>query len=103
MMNSATPTYVCPVCNTKIKWEDVVLDGFFDDILTSIGEEVDSVEIQPDGTWALPVKTEDASRQSTSTFKRKRDTEVFCLDDEDEAEDDDEDRPLAKRRMLFFD
>lgn len=107
MMNSATPTYTCAVCNSKIKWEDVVLDGFFDDILTSVGEDVDSIEIQPDGTWALPVKTEDVSRQSSSTSrpdKRKRYPEVVCLDEDDEenAEEDDEDRPLAKRRMFFL-
>jgi hypothetical protein len=84
-MNEKCPTFTCPVCNNRLKWETVVLDEFFDEILNKLPLELDSIEIQPDGSWDMPViATHVETKSSTPTIE-------ILIDD-----DDDEDVPLKK-------
>ena len=85
-MNERSPTYSCPVCNVHIKWEDVILDEFFEGILIgTTGYDIETVEIQPDGSWEISpdVKLEKKEPEATG--------DVLDLDDDDE----DEDQPLV--------
>ncbi|MBW0479376.1 hypothetical protein O181_019091 [Austropuccinia psidii MF-1] len=51
MMMEQTPTWLCPVCNTKIKSLDIAIDEYFEAILRAVPDSVDSVVIEADGTW----------------------------------------------------
>jgi hypothetical protein len=66
----------CPVCFKVIKLLDLVIDGYFEDILKNTGENVETVQVELDGTWAEP--------QSKIQHQIKRghndDKIIICLD-----------------------
>ena len=58
-MNERKPTWNCPVCNQKALYDDLLIDGYYQDILDSkktIDEE--TIILEKDGTWK-PVPKED--------------------------------------------
>ncbi|KAN0065672.1 E3 SUMO-protein ligase pli1 [Thecaphora frezii] len=50
-VNEQSPSWSCPVCNQTIKPEDVLMDGYVDDILKRVSDDHDSVIVEPDGSW----------------------------------------------------
>ncbi|GAA5821657.1 hypothetical protein JCM10212_004313 [Sporobolomyces blumeae] len=50
-MNQQTPTWGCPICSKTLKFEEMVVDGYFEEILRVCPSSVDSVTVEPDGTW----------------------------------------------------
>ncbi|GAA6021539.1 hypothetical protein JCM11491_006479 [Sporobolomyces phaffii] len=117
-MNEQTPTWNCPICSKTLKFEDMVVDGYFEEILKICPSSVDSVTVNPDGTWRSddnkhgtgPPRAEKASAHNASTRnsprpereestkpdisgkgKSKAQPEALTLDS------DSEDEPLAKR------
>merc|ERR1719384_1481355 len=59
LMNERKPTWNCPVCDRKALYDDLLIDGYYQDILDSkktIDEE--NVILEKDGTWK-PVPKED--------------------------------------------
>ncbi|BGO98903.1 E3 SUMO-protein ligase pli1 [Rhodotorula toruloides] len=50
-MNEQTPQWQCPICNKTLKVDDIVVDGYFEDILKICPSSVESVTVEPDGTW----------------------------------------------------
>ncbi|BGP12118.1 hypothetical protein JCM10213_004683 [Rhodosporidiobolus nylandii] len=50
-MNEQTPTWGCPICSKQLKVDDMIVDGYFEDILRICSDNVDSVTVEPDGTW----------------------------------------------------
>lgn len=58
-MNERKPTWNCPVCDRKALYDDLLIDGYYQDILDSkktIDEE--TVILEKDGNWK-PVPKED--------------------------------------------
>ncbi|KAG9075614.1 SUMO ligase siz1, partial [Ceratobasidium sp. UAMH 11750] len=49
----ALPQNACPVCDTAISIEDLVVDMYFDDILKHTQGEVEEVFLEVDGTWRI--------------------------------------------------
>lgn len=54
-MNERKPTWVCPVCDKPILYENLAIDGYFSDILNSPILPAESMEVQlnVDGTWTI--------------------------------------------------
>jgi hypothetical protein len=54
-MNERKPTWVCPVCDKPILYDQLAIDGYFSDILNSPLLPVDIMEVQlnVDGTWTV--------------------------------------------------
>ncbi|KAG0168872.1 SUMO ligase siz1 [Apophysomyces sp. BC1034] len=49
-MNEQTPTWSCPVCFRQIEsFEELVVDGYFADLLSQVHEDVESIRIEPTG------------------------------------------------------
>ncbi|KAL1951848.1 hypothetical protein VTO73DRAFT_997 [Trametes versicolor] len=46
-----TTTWMCPVCEKVLKTEDLIIDGYFDDILKHTPESVEDVIVEADGQW----------------------------------------------------
>ncbi|KAH9898315.1 PINIT domain-containing protein [Cubamyces lactineus] len=46
-----TTTWMCPVCEKVLNVEDLIIDGYFDDILKSTPESVEDVIVEADGQW----------------------------------------------------
>ncbi|GAA5917532.1 hypothetical protein JCM8208_001582 [Rhodotorula glutinis] len=50
-VNEQTPQWQCPICSKTLKVDDIVVDGYFEDILKVCSSAVDAVTVEPDGTW----------------------------------------------------
>ena len=47
----STPTWLCPSCNRAINPDDLVLDGYTQDLMDQVPGSVESVIVETDGTW----------------------------------------------------
>ncbi|GAA6020304.1 hypothetical protein JCM10207_003219 [Rhodosporidiobolus poonsookiae] len=50
-MNEQTPTWQCPICSKTLKVDDMIVDAYFEDLLKTCSDDVESVTVEPDGTW----------------------------------------------------
>lgn len=62
-VNEQTPSWACPVCHRTIKPEELLMDGYVDDILRKVPQSEDQVIVEPDGTW----RTSDGTVSSNGT------------------------------------
>ncbi|GAA5825637.1 hypothetical protein JCM3770_001175 [Rhodotorula araucariae] len=128
-VNEQTPQWQCPICSKTLKVDDMVVDGYLEDILKVCSSSVEAVTVEPDGTWrsdnnkfgtakprsVLPSAT--SSRRNTPVVngggapssaggasdkgkQRATDGELVLSDDDDD-DDDSDDMPLAKRPRLM--
>ncbi|CEG63322.1 hypothetical protein RMATCC62417_00485 [Rhizopus microsporus] len=87
LMNEQTPTWSCPVCYKRIEnCEDLVLDGYFMEILKNTPKHIDSVRVEPNGHITIvdehpSMDEEDDSEQEIEHLK-KEETVVELLDDD---------------------
>lgn len=60
-MNERKPTWNCPVCDRSALYENLVIDGYFQDVIASqkLGADDNEIQLMPDGSWStLANKTE---------------------------------------------
>ena len=50
-MMEQTTKRLCPVCEKTLQAEDIIVDGYFDDILNSTPSSVENVTVETDGEW----------------------------------------------------
>ncbi|KAK7694737.1 hypothetical protein QCA50_001925 [Cerrena zonata] len=50
VMEQAT-TWACPVCEQVLDPDDLIIDGYFDEILKATPDDVEDVIVEPDGEW----------------------------------------------------
>jgi len=50
-MMEQTTTWLCPVCERTLDHKDLVMDGYFDEILQQTPESVEDVMVEADGQW----------------------------------------------------
>lgn len=103
LMNERKPTFVCPVCNKHLKFNDLCIDGYFMDVIKNLSiDSGNEIELYPDGTWvpAIKIKSETENveppakklKPSDSTSKINTDgnagaNETIDLDDDIIIED----------------
>ncbi|KAJ2920234.1 hypothetical protein MD484_g146, partial [Candolleomyces efflorescens] len=46
-----TTTYLCPTCERTLDHKDLIIDGYFDEILKETPESVEDVIVEADGEW----------------------------------------------------
>ncbi|KAF5385229.1 hypothetical protein D9615_001478 [Tricholomella constricta] len=108
-----TTTWLCPVCERTLDSKDLIIDGYFDEILKQTPESVEDVVVEADGEWhtsdnkyasaawkashpvlTAPVRKPPSNPQPVSRSpskpdmngKAKANYEVFVLDSDDEDE-----------------
>ncbi|KAF9973747.1 SUMO ligase siz1 [Actinomortierella ambigua] len=101
-LNEQTPTWTCPVCSrAMLSWEEIVVDGYFTDILQNTPSSLESVTVQPDGKWEVPSSGKSGeSRKATPApelAKKKVPNDVFVLDDDDDVEEVDRGESADRR------
>lgn len=52
LLQLQAPTWTCPTCNRTISYKQLVVDGYFSNILDSTPKTVESVTIDADGKWS---------------------------------------------------
>ncbi|KAJ7093396.1 PINIT domain-containing protein [Mycena belliarum] len=50
-MMQQTTTWLCPVCENTLDWRELIIDGYFAEILKTTPDSVDDVLIESDGEW----------------------------------------------------
>ncbi|THV07739.1 hypothetical protein K435DRAFT_267523 [Dendrothele bispora CBS 962.96] len=50
-VNEQTTTWLCPVCEQVLDTNDLVIDGFFENILKDCPDSVEDVMVEADGEW----------------------------------------------------
>ncbi|KAI0068256.1 hypothetical protein BV25DRAFT_1793319 [Artomyces pyxidatus] len=50
-VNEQTTTWSCPICEKTINHEELIVDGYFDEILQNTTENVEDVMVEADGEW----------------------------------------------------
>ncbi|KAI8893914.1 hypothetical protein BC833DRAFT_661296 [Globomyces pollinis-pini] len=73
------PTWECPVCFKKIKFENLIVDGYFSDILTNTDADCEYILVEPNGAW-VKEKDED-SIMTTKSVSQVGD--CIMIDDDD--------------------
>lgn len=105
-----TTTWLCPVCEKVVNPDDLIIDGYFDQILRDTPEAVDDVIVENDGQWhtsdnryasaawravypctashepSPPRASTPGSDEETETKERMKDVEILVLDSDDEDE-----------------
>merc|ERR1712008_316627 len=77
-MNERKPTWNCPVCDSKAMYNDLLIDGYFQEVLESkeLPEEENDVILEADGTWKPVPKDENPAQAAAVAEKKKADEEV---------------------------
>lgn len=85
-INEQTPQWTCPICHVSISGlSSIAVDGYFQDILDNVGEDVDTILVDPQGNWKVPGL--EKPEQDTAPKVEHQDLEILDLGDtEDEAE-----------------
>lgn len=52
-MNERKPTWNCPVCDKPALYDNLVIDGYFQEVLGSSTSETSEIQLNKDGSWSL--------------------------------------------------
>ncbi|KAF7349619.1 E3 SUMO-protein ligase pli1 [Mycena sanguinolenta] len=55
-MMEQTTTWLCPVCENVLDWRELIIDGFFAEILKTTPDSVDDVIVEANGEWSTTDK-----------------------------------------------
>lgn len=66
-MQERIPSWICPVCSKKIDQQLLALSKYMEEILQTTTEEVDTVTLNPDGSWVAA--EEGAEEAAKPTFQ----------------------------------
>lgn len=76
--NERTPKWLCPICNKPALVQDLIVDAYFQRILRETGEDVDEVEITPQGEWKqITLSPEPIVGQKRKCNKEMKTTFIF--------------------------
>ena len=96
-MNERKPTWNCPVCDSKAFYNDLQIDGYFQEVLESknLPEEENDIILEADGSWKPPPKDEEAEKAAAAAAKKAAESEIDCIDLSDDDEPSGAARPPA--------
>jgi len=94
MMNEKKPTWTCPVCDSPAKYEDLMVDGYFEEVIKSplLPDEENEIILNQDGSWNPVPVDEEAERKKREEKEREREQNggsAAVVLDLDSDEDDD--------------
>ncbi|XP_026287154.1 E3 SUMO-protein ligase PIAS4 isoform X2 [Frankliniella occidentalis] len=95
LMNERKPTWICPVCDKECLYDNLVIDGYFQDVIQSGKLPSDSHEIQlhPDGSWTGSVTVKKEKKVAAPVDKNET---VEIIDDLEIIPADDDTKPPVK-------
>ncbi|KAF8948724.1 SUMO ligase siz1 [Haplosporangium gracile] len=102
-INEHVQRWTCPVCNRIMdSWEEIIVDGYYMDILKSTPKSLKNVNVRPDGRWEIPaaivpididdssILTDGESSSSGSISYGTDSGPIYVIDDDDDDDDDDD-------------
>jgi len=90
MMNEKKPTWICPVCNTGIKFDDLMIDGYFKEVIKSddLPEDENDIILHQDGSWAPLVNKDMVEERKRKEREEAAKRNEVCVDLSDSDDDD---------------
>ena len=90
MMNEKKDKWMCPVCNNLAPFDSLMLDGFFNELVTSrqLPDDEHEIVLHNDASWEpLPPKIPDHLRPQSPPHTKvsKKKVETLNLDDDDDG------------------
>lgn len=79
-MNEKKASWICPICYKPAYYRDLMIDGFYMDILQNTTQSVTEITLNLDGTWSPVVKSE----QNHSSIENSAAYEVITISDDDD-------------------
>lgn len=79
-MNERKESWICPICYKPAYYCDLMIDGFFMDILANSAQNVTEVTLNLDGSWSPVMKTE----QPASASSNKSQPEIITISDDED-------------------
>lgn len=78
-MNERKPTWNCPVCDKPALYDNLVIDGYFQEVLESsqLTSETTEIQLHKDGSWSI----QSNEKQTASNVSEKFDDSVQIIDD----------------------
>lgn len=66
-------TWNCPVCDKAALYENLVIDGYFQDVIASqkLGIDDNEIQLHPDGSWSTPASKPDSNSLETKKSVQK--------------------------------
>jgi len=91
MMNEKKPTWTCPVCDGPAVYDDLMVDGYFAEIIKSddLPEEENEIILNQDGSWNPVPKDEEEEKKRKEREEAERAAKAgngVCLDLSDEED-----------------
>ncbi len=67
-MNERKPTWNCPVCDAKAPYDQLLIDGYFQEVLQSkdLSRDENDIILEKDGTWKPVPKDEEKTKPPSS-------------------------------------
>jgi len=84
MMNERKPTWQCPVCDSPALYENLMVDGYFLDVIKAkeLPEEENEIILNQDGSWH-PIPKDETDEAKKKEEKEKVKGDLLDLSDED--------------------
>ena len=87
MMNEKKPTWTCPVCDSPARYDDLMIDGYFEEVIKSplLPDEENEIILNQDGSWnPVPIDEEAERKKKEKEEERKEAAVVLDLSDDDD-------------------
>jgi len=74
MMNEKKPTWTCPVCDSPAKYDDLMVDGYFQEVIKAeeLPEEENEIILNQDGSWNPVPKDEEEDEEKGKRGGREK-------------------------------
>ncbi|XP_044263413.1 E3 SUMO-protein ligase PIAS2 [Tribolium madens] len=122
-MNERKPTWTCPVCDKPALYDNLTIDGYFQEVLASpnLPPDLNEIQLHKDGSWSTQVNDKKITKServpiddsieiigddielvttATSSTDKTKDEKTKEKIVDLTCSDSDDDEPLAKRRVL---
>ncbi|XP_050074082.1 E3 SUMO-protein ligase PIAS2 [Anopheles maculipalpis] len=98
-MNERKPTWNCPVCDKPAIYNNLVIDGYFQEVLVSnkLSSEDTEIQLHNDGSWSTRVKQNDSDDGSPSKAVQK----VEVISDDVEVITTDPPKPIVSQTSVI--
>lgn len=86
LMNEKKPTWLCPTCNKPCNYDDIQIESYFLDIVSSptLPDSCKEIEILADGTWRVYEEIKETKDQETPQNTKEKPIDSVDLDDSDD-------------------
>lgn len=96
-MNERKPTWNCPVCDKPALYDNLVIDGYFQEVLNSnkLLPDVNEIQLLQDGSWENLVLKKEKDKD-----KEKNEAKAAADSRDDKIDVDTVD--LGKKKYIYF-